>query len=146
MRLMPELYHHGIKGMKWGVRRYQNKDGSLTLAGQRRYGIDNSRTLKSGTEVQNISRRKLNFSSKKSNRDCIESFCNHSSIKIICNIRSFCGRRNCLPNFKLFSDSGSSTNADIFFSKPFPVLENIIGQLTTLYAFAIMSDILFGFS
>lgn len=31
-----ELYHHGIKGMKWGVRRYQNKDGSLTEAGKRR--------------------------------------------------------------------------------------------------------------
>lgn len=30
-----ELYHHGIKGMRWGVRRYQNKDGSLTDAGQR---------------------------------------------------------------------------------------------------------------
>ena len=32
-----ELYHHGVKGMKWGVRRYQNKDGSLTSAGKKRY-------------------------------------------------------------------------------------------------------------
>lgn len=32
-----ELYHWGIKGMKWGIRRYQNKDGSLTKAGQKRY-------------------------------------------------------------------------------------------------------------
>ena len=33
---MNELYHHGIKGQKWGVRRYQNKDGSLTAAGKNR--------------------------------------------------------------------------------------------------------------
>jgi hypothetical protein len=35
-----ELYHHGVRGQKWGVRRYQNEDGSLTNAGQRRYARD----------------------------------------------------------------------------------------------------------
>lgn len=33
-----ELYHHGIKNQKWGVRRYQNPDGSLTPLGRLRYG------------------------------------------------------------------------------------------------------------
>lgn len=32
-----EFYHFGIKGMKWGIRRYQNKDGSYTPAGKKRY-------------------------------------------------------------------------------------------------------------
>lgn len=36
------LVHHGILGMKWGVRRYQNKDGSLTSAGKKRYSGDNT--------------------------------------------------------------------------------------------------------
>lgn len=32
-----ELYHYGIKGMRWGVRRFQNKDGSYTAKGKKRY-------------------------------------------------------------------------------------------------------------
>lgn len=42
------LYHHGIKGQKWGVRRFQKKDGSLTPAGKERYNDD---------ETSNISRK-----------------------------------------------------------------------------------------
>lgn len=33
----PQLYHHGIKGMKWGRRRFQKKNGQLTIAGKKRY-------------------------------------------------------------------------------------------------------------
>lgn len=35
-----KLYHSGVKGMKWGIRRYQNADGTLTEEGRARYGAD----------------------------------------------------------------------------------------------------------
>lgn len=37
-----ELYHHGIKGQKWGIRRYQYADGTYTPAGRKRYGVSQS--------------------------------------------------------------------------------------------------------
>ena len=50
-----ELYHFGIKGMRWGVRRYQNADGSLTNAGQKRYERDQRENSgkKKGNKVGN---------------------------------------------------------------------------------------------
>ena len=54
-----ELYHYGIKGQKWGVRRYQNKDGSLTPAGKkRRSSSDEARNMSTDELRQKV--RRLN--------------------------------------------------------------------------------------
>lgn len=53
------LAHHGVKGMKWGVRRYQNKDGSLTPAGKKRY------ESMSGEEIYKQSKKQIHKMRKK---------------------------------------------------------------------------------
>ncbi len=44
-----ELYHHGVKGQRWGVRRYQNSDGSLTDLGRKHYNVETS--VKKGMKI-----------------------------------------------------------------------------------------------
>ena len=59
-----ELYHHGIKGQKWGVRRFQNKDGSLTSAGKQRY-YDDDEVIKKGTKIYRVANSDEKIDSKR---------------------------------------------------------------------------------
>lgn len=58
IRVNNELQHHGVKGQKWGVRRFQNADGSLTNEGRRRYSNDDFKNAKKkidkGKEVVDV--------------------------------------------------------------------------------------------
>ena len=67
------LEHWGIKGMKWGIRRFQNKDGSLTAAGRKRYN-DSAEGGKSTSASNKSKSSGKSSSSSKSSDDEVQYF------------------------------------------------------------------------
>lgn len=55
-----ELRHHGIKGQRWGVRRYQNKDGSLTPQGKKKYYEESNTSIIINKDGSKVYRKGLN--------------------------------------------------------------------------------------
>ena len=64
-----ELYHHGVKGQRWGIRRYQNKDGSLTPQGKIRYGAVYKKGSKPSTSSSESSKSKTKPVSEMSDQE-----------------------------------------------------------------------------
>lgn len=100
-----ELYHHGIKGQKWGVRRFQNPDGTLTMAGKKRYLKDYDNSLKNTRSIANDISQQVKKDSRPptGNQNC--------QLCTWCAEASFRGKKTVLPR-PIYSPRDPALNID----------------------------------
>lgn len=94
-----ELYHHGIRGQKWGIRRFQDESGSLTAAGKKRYGI--------GDVVLASSKRLSNLKKK---RDATKDAINKSNEQRNSEYKRIASSRNSSTAARVAAKSGIALN------------------------------------
>lgn len=74
-----ELYHYGILGMKWGVRRYQKKDGTLTNSGKKRYDKEMERLKAEEKIIKNKNRTQSKLEKLEAKRKSVEELKKNSN-------------------------------------------------------------------
>ena len=67
-----ELYHYGVLGMRWGVRRYQKRDGTLTNSGKKRYDKEMNKLKAEEKKIKNQKRTKAKIDKLEAKRKSIE--------------------------------------------------------------------------
>lgn len=95
-----ELYHHGIRGQKWGIRRYQNPDGTLTAEGKARYGEGGTATGRQRARFLNrldqkmaYNRVKMDQTNKESKREKLRNY-NSNTKELVKSILESAGKDN----------------------------------------------------
>lgn len=86
-----ELQHWGVRGMRWGIRRYQNKDGTLTTAGKKRYNKELAKLREEKRILDNKEKTKAKLDKLESMRKEIEERKHPTSTKIKAKAKSTSG-------------------------------------------------------
>ena len=103
------LEHHGIRGMKWGVRRYQNEDGSLTTAGKQRYGMNEGEGQRK-TSARKMQRDANNLDRGYANVAAEKQAANNQLNKRLRKTISYSQKKGYGPDFQSHRDSDKKLN------------------------------------
>lgn len=76
-----ELYHHGVKGQKWGVRRYQNPDGSYKAGAEGRYSSNSGQKKRTNVVNKTISSSKVDYKNKVLTKEQVKNLDKKKEIK-----------------------------------------------------------------